>query len=656
MKKNLTLLLSVIIFILSVAFGLQLIIKNPLSNDSYLHMGVGRFIIDNKKIPSHSDVSYKQTQPSLEFIDHSWASDIVIYLVGRTGTLASIFLVSLMLLLSCFILFKILNELETTTFMRFFTMSIALLLAPVFFKLHPFIFAIPILLLMLYVYFSWKKSYGNSLFYLPFLFILFANFAGGFIFIPVFLYILINLIEVVNILFTKISWNKLLQLIALTFVSFLATLLNPNFERIWVYFLTYLVVTSYPGKFFSQLPGALKLINQNYLKQSIPSTLYVFFVVYLFFIFSLLIILLVRERKKFLKLFFDQIPFLLFFLFAIKSVRLVPMVVFVTAPLFAILVTFLSKKIKYFDLAFITILFLTLLFLFISPPNYPQFDPPVKQLEVIKKYNLPDNILSSFDITGYLYYKNYPDRTWLDAQDDLFDENDTINLYTYVLPLDKNSLNNLIQKNNIKTILAAKDTGGLVSPLNDLKDQWSLLYFDYSGFLYVKKDSVPASFLDKYALDYIDISQNLGFDSKKANETAKQLESFIVRYPESVLAKGELASIYRIQNRYDLAEQTLDKIPKNRWNFIVYTEMGRIKAAQGLCFSAEEYFLDALKQRYEQNYSRAVLDLAVLYASCLNDKEKAKHYFQRYSSFPITSSEHEFVRELMDKFDIKLDQ
>ena len=44
---------------LSLAFAIKVIIQAPLSPDSWLHMAVGRFIVEEKRIPLHQDISFR---------------------------------------------------------------------------------------------------------------------------------------------------------------------------------------------------------------------------------------------------------------------------------------------------------------------------------------------------------------------------------------------------------------------------------------------------------------------------------------------------------------------------------------------------------------------------------------------------------------------
>lgn len=644
MKNKFFLLFSILIFSLSTIFAFHNLISYPLTNDSYLHLGIGKYISENKKIPEHVDISFKSTQPAFEFVAHSWLSDLIFYKLYDLNTTALTILLGLMLISTIFISYQITYLLEIPLSLRFLSLSPALLIAPIFYKIHPFIFMIPLMLLFVYLHLLWLKGDKNKLFLLPLLFILLANLVGGFIFLPIILLVMIFIIEIIK----KHHFGKYF----FVFVSSVgASLINPISIQIWLYSLTFYLVFSTPRKEVGRLATTIKLINQNYIKENVPSTLYIIFLIYIFFIFTSFIWLLIKDYKKFISYILDFIPYLIMMFFALIWIRFIPLVTFITLPLFIKLVIYLGKN--YFPkksdlyLFFIYLLLLGLLiYLNIRPLTFPVFIPPSIQMDLIEKYQLHNNIMTSYDITDYQFFRNPQRKAFLDAQDDLFDDNETINYYAFVQPLPENYLFNTFNKYNINTVLMVKDAEEFVKQISSDKKNWSLIYMDYSGFLFTRKKGLDS-------LNYVDLSRNLGFDPKEATNSATELERFIISYPDSILAKGQLASIYKVEQKYDLAEKTLLKIPENKWNYVVNLEMGRIKAAQGLCLSAEEYFLKSLSFRQEQVYSKTVLDLAVLYAGCFGDMNKAKHFFQRYLSFPLDRNDRELVRQLMEKFSIK---
>jgi tetratricopeptide (TPR) repeat protein len=179
---------------------------------------------------------------------------------------------------------------------------------------------------------------------------------------------------------------------------------------------------------------------------------------------------------------------------------------------------------------------------------------------------------------------------------------------------------------------------------------------DYSGFLFTDAGMITDECAREHSLLSLNMQRNLGFNPEVATASAQELEHFTDQYPESTLALGQLATIYRYQHQLDKAAQTLQRIPMDKWNYLVEIEMGRIQAAQGNCRVAEQHFLKALDQRDEKVFSRAVLDLAVLYAVCLKDTARAEHYLNRYNSFVLSPAEREQVRQLAAELGIKLSE
>jgi len=658
MKKNLILWIASLFLIASFLFAIKNIWKNPLTNDSYLHLGIGKYIVQNSHIPRHDDISFKAVQPAMEFIAHSWLSDEFFYLAYKINPLSPAIILSLTVMFTGLMIFIIAKKIQASLTLKFLTIGLFFMVSPIFYRLHPFIFDIILLLYFSYIHISWINKENEKLLFVPLIFLAFANLSGGFIFILAIFFLLIIGIEMIGLIIKKIKLFDYLKLCFSFIAGLFISLANPLFHRIWVYFLTFIIAFSSQNKQTSQLAITIKLINQNYLKENVSSSLYIVFMLYMLFVFGLFIWLIISNPKKFVREIFHYIPYLLMFFFAMQWFRFIPMITALTIPLFLKIISYVHEnylKNKYHLLLLLILicLLLSTLFLIFNQPASLNFIPPKSQVEIINKYNLPDNVITSYDITGYKFFKNTESRSFIDAQDDLFDENETINFYTSYQNMPDDYLTNFSNHYNVGTILVSKDIDSLVQPLSlDLKD-WALIYLDSNGLLYVKKDLMSKSFIDSHGFKYVDMSRNLGFDPQKSDQAAEELTSFIKQYPKATLAVGQLASIYRIKHKYALAEKTLQKIPEKDWDYVVKIEMGRIKAAEGLCLSSEHYYLSALKERPEKLFSRAVLDLAVLYAGCFGDKNKATHYFQRYQSFPLSSQERELVRELMLEFSIK---
>lgn len=665
-NKKLSLSKTSILLFLTIVIAFTLFAKisvlNPTSPDSWTHMGIGKYIVENKKIPLHADISFKQdVAPSLEWISHSWLADIFFYISGSVNIMLTGPLLLLPnLLLSLYLLFKVLKEMELDSKNIFILLPIPIVLANIFWKVHPLPFSIPLLLFTFLAYLKWKNGNWKYIFLIPIIIMIFANTAGAIVFIPILLFLLIFITEsIIGLLDRNLNLKKyprgIIKFLAASFaLSITVTLLNPYMIRIWFYPFTFFGILE-KKNWLSSLAGALMLVNQNFLRTPNSSFLLAIYLSYMLLIVFGLLYIIVRKRGIFWKYYYLA-PLLLFLLLPIVWIRFIPMTVFLTLPLFAIISVQLfnmkNKLVgKYMQYLIIFIISTSSLYLLINSPK-KLYEIPRKQIELIQKFNLPINTLTTPEITGYAFYSLLPNKVGIDAQDDLFDENELITTFNSNIPANPAIIERITDENSIGTVLVSKNHGDLGYIFNQIKD-WELIYFDDNGYLFSKRSLLDESFTEENEIKYLDLGRDLGFDPKQATEAAKELEKFISRYPESNLAIGQLASIYRIQGRFEKAEETLMKIPEKKWNYIVMTEMARLQAAQGYCKSSEQWFLKALKDRKEQNFSRAVLDLAVLYAGCLNEPEKAKHFLDRYNSFQLSPVEREKSRQIAEDFGIK---
>lgn len=171
----------------------------------------------------------------------------------------------------------------------------------------------------------------------------------------------------------------------------------------------------------------------------------------------------------------------------------------------------------------------------------------------------------------------------------------------------------------------------------------------------MRRNKVSESFLQKHELRHLSLVSNLGADPKHVPEATAELEYMLRLYPNNLLYRGQLATLLRIQGRADKAIRLLYEIPLHLWDYKLFTEMGRSQASVGNCTAAEQFLLRALDDRTETNFSQAVLDLAIVYVGCFQDKEKARHYFERYLSFTIPHSEKDKARKIASDFGIHVE-
>jgi hypothetical protein len=378
---------------------------------------------------------------------------------------------------------------------------------------------------------------------------------------------------------------------------------------------------------------------------------------YCLFIVATAAYLFVAKRKDTIGQLAPLLPTIPFLLLPFLWVRMIPLGVCITLPLFAVCVTELFKSIKRDAPQFARLLvpltlicgYLLICFLWISPPKQIVYMPPVDQFDLIEQEHLSHSILVSTDIVGYAFWRLYRDKGYFDAQDYLFDEQDTIAIYSAYNVISEQAIQQILTTYKMTTVMVSKNNDYLTGYFST-KSDWSTAYIDYNGILFIQNDNAPENFIQTQALKTIDFSKDLGIDPKNIVPAIAELERFIAAHPHSKLALGQLATLYRFHNEFGKAETTLNKIPASEWDFVVMTEMGRIKGAQGACKQSESWFLKALEERNEKNISRTTFDLAILYAVCFNDSAKAKHYFKRYTSYPIPDFERQRATLIMQKY------
>lgn len=635
--------------LLTMMLAIRSILTTPISIDSYTHMAIGQYILKNHAIPRHRDISFKQTDPSLEWLSHSWLSDTILYMAQLPKQLFGVILLVIPLLFLSVYLAGVLLQTVTTTSNRYIYLCIPIICSLSFWRYHPFLFIIPLQLLLMMLLGSWHR-HPRSIIAIPPIFILWANMSGGTIVIPM-LYLPAYVAS------ELIIHRRAARLLFLIPVSFAATLVNPYGIRIWVYTLTTMAVVQ-QNKSFSSLIGAINTINQTYNKQQFSSAYLVLFAAYTILLIMALLSIAFNKPGS-LRPAVRLLPALIFLPLAFFWVRFIPLAAFSTLPLFVWCIEDIiarisnrtRKKISYVILSVASIGIIALL---IRLPMLASPKIPTDHVTRIRDFSLPANILTTYDLTGYIMYSLPEYKAMVDAQDDLLNDESLISFYQPVGNFSR-SFTDISDKLSVQTALMSRDIGGLSSTLSQT-GTWKLIYIDYTAALYVDQSSMDDAFFQTNALHTVRLETNLGFDPDNSASAAAELETFTRRYPENTLLLGQLATIYRIRKEFARADQTFLRVPKPAWSFSLYTEYGRLSAAQGKCILAEDNFLKALTYRNEKNYSRTVLDLAILYAGCFKDTKRAKHFFTRYNSFLITTTEREKLHMLTKQFGIDMSQ
>lgn len=647
---------GILLCIAACAGSLRVIYLHPMASDSWLHLATGRFVLEQKRIPTHIDISVKKVEPVLEWVAQSWLADIFLYLSTRANlSINTNILLTFFLLLSLLIATDIGRLLRVHHGVLVSGIFIGALAALPFWKLHPYIILPALTLAMIQGYLRWRQNRSiPQLFFIPIIFYLWANIAGGLLFIPLYLLIGMCVTEWATHLHTPLK-KSYVPLTIMGVCAVFLTLLTPNWIRIWIYNVTvYGLLDS--RKWYSTLAGALDAANTSNIKFAPSSFMFIVALIYIFYVVFSVAYLLSAHYKRTIQSISAVLFTLPMLILPLIWIRFIPLAILSTLPLFFMVSTLLLdtilpdvQKQKFFHILTLIAGTIMMCMLWIWPPTLFPYVPPKEQLDVIVNHALSKQIMVSTDIAGYAYYRLYPTRGFIDAQDDLYDEHDAIAIFSGYSGVSEASIKELTNAYDFSTVLVSKENDYLTGYFSTHPD-WIMTYLAYNGIVFVKRESAPDSFIARYGLPSLDLSVDMGVKKDAIHSAITELERFTKNAPESTLAIGQLATLYRAGNQLEKAEDTLMRIPGDQWDYVVMTEMGRIKAAQGLCKQSETWFLRALNERDEKNVSKTTFDLAILYAVCFNDEEKAKHYFKRYTSYPIPGFERERATEIMKKY------
>jgi hypothetical protein len=219
---------------LAVTFLLVVIISThiPSDTDMWWHLRDGQEIWQRGQILTHDIFSY--TRPQAPWINAFWLSDLGIYAFYQVGRFFALAVAAALLGGLTFSIVYL--HTKSPAFLRALVVLIAALAASPFWSARPQLLSYVLLALLdLWLSRCWAKR-GPALWALPFLFALWGNLHGGFIwgFLLLLAYLVGSALDLLLGSDQNISSNQLKTLVVWTAVSALAVMLNPNGPAIWV--------------------------------------------------------------------------------------------------------------------------------------------------------------------------------------------------------------------------------------------------------------------------------------------------------------------------------------------------------------------------------------------------------------------------------------
>jgi hypothetical protein len=390
-------------------------------NDFWWHVKVGEWISNNNAVPKGIDVfSWFAKQNGIRWIPQEWLSEVIFFKIHNIFSNTGIFVLSLFLALSMTMLIVIRNKkaIKTNVLLSILYLLPIIFLFPLFFYGRPQMIGFFLLFTSLLCLYRFKENEkSKSIYFIPFLSILWTNIHGG---SSALLYILCFIFLFSGVLkfsFGKLKGEKLSKrqiciYLVVGLLSILAVMINPNGYKNLIY-----PFTNIGDSFMQSFIIEWKSPDAKQIYQTIT-----FFMPLLFVGISMV----VTEKK------IKMVDFLIFLFFAYLSFRSVRFsILFYIASTFFVFDYLMPRKIKPMKTKLDLIMFYMIAAMFIGINIYSistliensqdgkliSMTLDHKIIELVKKES-PKRIFNDYNFGGMLIYNDIA--TFVDEREDLF--------------------------------------------------------------------------------------------------------------------------------------------------------------------------------------------------------------------------------------------
>ncbi len=225
-------LLVVILFVAIFTMAVRV----PADTDTWWHLESGRYIVENRTIPTTDPFSH--TQAGELWIDHGWLAQVFLYGLYALGSWAALGLALAALVTVSF--WFVWRQIEGNLFIGAFSMVLGAIVSSVVWAARPQMVSFLLTAIVAYLLHRYKRDHHNRiLFWLPLIMLIWANVHGGYA-IGVMLILAYGLGETINNLTRHqddpvVSWSRLRYLGLALGVSLLVVAINPHTWRMWLY-------------------------------------------------------------------------------------------------------------------------------------------------------------------------------------------------------------------------------------------------------------------------------------------------------------------------------------------------------------------------------------------------------------------------------------
>ncbi len=594
---------------------------DSIGQDIGRHLKVGEIIWQTKEVPKTNLFSF--TEPNFPFINHHWLSEVIFFGIFSLAGFTGLILIKVVLIFAAFLLLFFIAK----NYAKFWPLTISFLLSIFIFiqrtEVRPEIFSFVILAFFLWVLFQAKySSRSDWLWFLPLLELFWVNlhiyfFIGPFLVLAFFIDRLINK-----------DYAHIKKIIAVLFLTFAATLINPN------------------GIQGALLPfNVLNEYGYNIVENQTLSFFADFFGFSLsIFIFKLsaaiLIVSLILTAKKSRHRIFEIIISAFFIYAGFKMLRNLPLYALVSFPIIAIVLTDIQDYLLRFNLnraqvfrrvssvfrisVFVFLVFMIFLvtnnsfYKYASSSKTFGFSVPnglERAVDFVKQNKIKGPMFNNFDVGGYLIWRLYPqEKVFVDNRPEAYSVKFFNETYK-PMQKSKEKWQEFSEKYSINFVFFGhKDT----TPWGDnfLKSivknpDWKIIYINEEAIVLVKNDKKNAdiiskfSITDKNAIDSVDktdskiilsrVFYNIGWREASVY-FAEEVIKLDPKNQRAYLYKGLVHAYYTDKKNQQLAAENIKKainlgLKDSQYYTIlgiVYMNLGRLDEARNILIKALE--------------------------------------------------------------------
>lgn len=546
-------------------------------SDLWGHLKCGEYLFKNGSIlTTHR---FNSSWPDFPYLNHEWLFQAIIYKThAYAGEAGLITLQIILILLSFFILYKILRLYTDNIPLISFILSLGIIASSHRFALRPQHFSYVFLLYFLFSLHMYQQGKRKYTYLMPVIMTLWVNMHAESlwgIFIPM-VFITSEYIKAYAKGMDKSHLKHMAIIFALTLI---ASMLNPFSYKtiIWPLFVM--------KEQFAGVEELLPPITSRYL----------FFWLY----FSVFVLLSVLNKKR------PEPVWLLLSIFyaavAWTANRGIPHFVFVSAPVIAIgfervfknRMRFIARYSILTRFMLWGLLSYTIFTIASSPLYFKKYDNipyPEDALRFLKANNVSGNILNHHPWGGFIIWNSYPDlKPYIDGR---FFHKKFYDEFYHILS-GGTGWQNILSKYDITIALFPYSTTDNMTLNDRLFREWQLVYWDDVSLLYLRKTETNKNIIRKFGNEIINPDRQLYEYNEKLPDLIKTAniaaEQNLIFAPQSYKALILSANTYFIRGDYEMAVKRFEESLRyatggNAWIYyrlaLSYRHLGDLKKTE----------------------------------------------------------------------------